>query len=752
MPYEEDLVRNCYEPKCWLRYLDHKRSSSEAEDTNFVYERALKVLPGCYKLWKAYLDERATMCLQKLTLVKDSDGYEEDVKKEFEFVNGLFERCLLYMSRMPRIWIDYIQFLMKQRRLTQTRQVINRSLQALPISQHQRIWEVALKFGQGLEGRCNLGLLRIWERYWQVAPRQSYYRQYLDLLMRLKQWDRAALVLLELAQDNGDEAGQHWEELCDLIMTHGDRVKNVDPERILRIALTTTAAQTNQSGVYWAALAMIHIRRRQFDAARQVYEEAITSVPSVRDFSIIFDAYSKFEESLLAADLDKRLHQQTESGDLIELDLRLVKLENLFIRRPFLVQEIRLRQHPNSVTEWSKYIQLTKKYGKDVVEAYERALTCLNPRRAKGDLPALWNEFALYFQPEDLQSAEAIFRKAVSIDDWASLDDHASIWIHFAEFKRSHEGIAAAIDLIGEAVSSSKTKKSGRLWNYLVDLEEARGTAPESVKAAYEQILALGLATLQTILNYALFMEETYGLDEAFRIYERGISIFGWPIAFDLWNIYLPKAIARWVPSGNLERIRDLFEQALQGCPETYLKPIYLMLVALEEQHGLPRSALKVLGRACKAVPPSDRLELYQLLLSKTIQQSGIVYARPVYESAISSAALPLEALYQLSLDWAALEARLGEFERARAIYGHAGSLADPRCCPALWEAWSAFEVAHGDETSFREMLRLKRAAQAKYMTAPTAFVPAAQPDEAGTEETDQKEIVNDEEIQLDLE
>jgi len=47
---------------------------------------------------------------------------------------------------MPRIWLDYCQFLMDQCRITRTRHVFDRALRALPITQHHRVWPLYLKF------------------------------------------------------------------------------------------------------------------------------------------------------------------------------------------------------------------------------------------------------------------------------------------------------------------------------------------------------------------------------------------------------------------------------------------------------------------------------------------------------------------------------------------------------------------------------------------------------------------------------
>jgi hypothetical protein len=52
----------------------------------------------------------------------------------------------LFIFQMPRIWLDYCQFLMDQCRITRTRQVFDRALRALPITQHHRVWPLYLKF------------------------------------------------------------------------------------------------------------------------------------------------------------------------------------------------------------------------------------------------------------------------------------------------------------------------------------------------------------------------------------------------------------------------------------------------------------------------------------------------------------------------------------------------------------------------------------------------------------------------------
>lgn len=59
--------------------------------------------------------------------------------------------------------------------------------------------------------------------------------------------------------------------------------------------------------------------------------------------------------------------------------------------------------------------------------------------------------------------------------------------------------------------------RSLRIWTLYVDLEESLGTF-ESVRAVYDRILDLRIATPQIIINYAMFLEENKYFEEAFKV------------------------------------------------------------------------------------------------------------------------------------------------------------------------------------------------------------------------------------------
>ena len=83
----------------------------------------------CVQLWKAYLAERREA-------VRGLPVTHRDVAA----LNNTYERALVTMHKMPRIWLDYLEFLVGQRIVTRARRTFDNALRALPITQHDRLW------------------------------------------------------------------------------------------------------------------------------------------------------------------------------------------------------------------------------------------------------------------------------------------------------------------------------------------------------------------------------------------------------------------------------------------------------------------------------------------------------------------------------------------------------------------------------------------------------------------------------------
>jgi pre-mRNA-splicing factor SYF1 len=106
---------------------------------------------------------------------------------------------------------------------------------------------------------------------------------------------------------------------------------------------------------------------------------------------------------------------------------------------------------------------------------------------------------------------------------------------------------------------------------------------------------------------------------------------------------------------------------------------------------------------------------MFTIYIAKATENYGLPATRPIYERALE--VLPDRQTAEMCLRFAALERKLGEIDRARAIYAHASQFCDPRTNPQFWSEWNKFEIETGSEDTFREMLRIKRSVQAQFNT-----------------------------------
>ncbi|CCM02931.1 uncharacterized protein FIBRA_05046 [Fibroporia radiculosa] len=498
----------------------------------------------------------------------------------------------------------------------------------------------------------------------------------------------------------------------------------------------------DQAGRLWTGLATYWVKRGEFDRAKMTFENGIASVLTIRDFTQIFDAYAEFSESLISAMMESLANPDDEEDEEdvketeAELDVKMKEFEELMDRRPFLVNDVLLRRNPNDVQEWEKRVALWGSNDEKVAETYGQALSTVVPRRATANFHRLFINFAKFYEEggttgeaeHDLDSARKVLEKATKVN-FKSVDELAEVWCEWAEMEIRHENYDDAIRVMQRAAAVPKNTKvnyhehslsvqmrlfkSLKLWSFYVDLEESLGTV-ESTKAVYDKILELRIANAQVIVNYAAFLEENKYYEESFKVYERGTELFTFPVSFEIWNIYLAKFTKRYGDS-KVERARDLFEQALEKCPDKFCKPIFMMYAAYEEEFGLAKRAMSVYDRATRVVADEDKFELFTIYIAKATGNYGLPATRPIYERALE--VLPDKQTAEMCLRFAAMERKLGEIDRARAIYIHASQFCDPRVNPKFWAEWNTFEIETGSEDTFRDMLRIKRSVQAQFNT-----------------------------------
>ncbi|CAI5516389.1 unnamed protein product [Closterium sp. Naga37s-1] len=852
--YEEEILRNPFSLKLWWRYLAARRDSP-ARKRYLIYERALVALPGSYKLWAAYLKERRA-AVRGLPANHAAHAA----------LNNAFERALVTMHRMPRIWLEYLSALVDDQKLvTRARRTFDRALRSLPATQHDRLWDPYLRFVRQ-PGIPIETARRIFRRFLRFDPLRV--EEYVEFLVEAQEWREAAERLASALNDEkfvsvrGRTRHQLWLQLCDLLTRHaevmhgdaggaggggavgsgsggGGGIGGSGTLKVDAILRSGIRRFSHEVGRLWTSLADYYIRRGLFERARDVYEDGLTSVMTVRDFSVVFDALAQFEESMLAAKLEltageeeeeaeeeaegedeedeeerewweeeeegvgegeeagagaeegarreedgqeqqqgegqtdkveqpkgkkltkqqllklQQLHQQKQQQKVqdganlakkqqknqkkkpldwmfraADADLRLARLEALMDRRPELVSAVLLRQNPHNVHEWHKRAKLFQTNPERQILTYTEAVKTVDPFQAVGKPHTLWVAFAkLYEKHGDLGNARRVLERAVQAR-LKAVEDVAAVWCEWAEMEVRHHNFHGARELLrratlqpsvavlrqaaaeGDERPQLRVYRSLKVWTLYVDLEESLGTL-ETTRAVYDRIIDLKIATPQIIINYALMLEEHKYFEDSFKVYERGVNIFKYPHVRDIWTTYLSKFVQRY-GGKKLERARDLFEQALESAPATDCKPLYLAYAKLEEEYGLARHAMAVYERAAQAVPEEQRMGVYELFIARAAELFGVAKTRDIYERAIESG-LPDGDVKRMCLRYAALERRLGEIDRARAIFVHASQLADPRSDGEFWEAWNAFEIAHGNEDTFRDMLRIKRSVSASY-------------------------------------
>ena len=216
--HEGEVLRNPYALESWYDYLQHM-SGAGAKERNIIYERALKVLPGSYKLWLSYTRERKEQ-------VRGRAATDEAVVS----VNETYERALVFLNKMPRIWMEYAEFLSAQPHLiTSTRRMYDRCLQALPILQHELVWPLYIKFVRG----CGVvdTALRVYRRYLKLKP--DALEQFVGYLLSVERYDEAAAQLThavnseDFVSREGKSKHEIWLQLCGLLSKHPEAVAGI---------------------------------------------------------------------------------------------------------------------------------------------------------------------------------------------------------------------------------------------------------------------------------------------------------------------------------------------------------------------------------------------------------------------------------------------------------------------------------------------------------------------------------------------
>lgn len=649
LEFETTISKNEDDLSTWLDYYGYKNSLPEVtfKEKVFILERAVRELPGSYELWEVYIDE----CAGK---IKNADYIKH--KKKFKVVNRLFERSLVLLSTSSSLWTKYLRFILdtQSSEVTLIRKVFNRSLLALPVSQHHFIWPLYIEFADMVGGPT--GCL-IYKKYMLYATPESLQGispdidtgldiTISDIISKIADFGciEYALTLIQELLVNPERYAMLPSSLLDLWLQFIDffilaskekekslNLRDLDFEFEQKVSFALKIFPDQISKLYLKLVEYFTLKDNH-SKVRYYFEKGLRDSLTVSDFTTLFESYLEFEENVLL-NLSNKLESGQYNKDLVlELDLRMYEFENLVASRKILLNDMMIRQNPNNLDEWFKRIEYYEKDNKltEMLTTYANALGTVNPLKAhsissskKHTLPKLWINYALFYGSKgDISTANLIFSKSVQ-SEFKSPDDLVELYITWSNMHLDRGNIDAAIDVLEQVCTGEENPyayndtsvkirhrvgKSTELWSHYIDVLEASVTdtddksSIERVCEAYDKAIDLKVASVLTLMNYANFLEEMKLVERSFTVYELGIQFFSDPkLRYQIWNVYLSKAMSF---IQNLERIRDLFEQCIfgmgsgaekSGCPGRLCKPLFLLYVKFEEQNGSYLSALRLL-------------------------------------------------------------------------------------------------------------------------------------------------------------
>ena len=477
-----DNIQNPYNFKSWW---DTLSSSKEAPFSirKKIYQVSLHYLPGSYKLWYHYLKEEREYVKSNYNIPN----------KHYEEVNRIHEQALIYMMKMPIIWMNYIQFMMEQNSITKTKIIFNKALQAIPITQHKKLWDIYIPWVESLIG-CHKSKIEIFKRYIKFNP--DYKEKFINYLIGIKEFNLAIHLIIEILNEENFYSKEnksqyyYWILLCQIINNYpedlnlGKYNKDLNVDKVIRHGIKK---YTDEVGNLWVTLANYYIKIGLIEKAREIFEEALEKILTPRDFSLIYNSYLNFEQEMMKQNLfynndinndnyeltDNKENKNLQSLELNELENALnelnikesddykkeekfkkekllekqsqdksnlqkfnfIRVNNLIQRRPFLKNSTILRRNPNNVSEWLKRIELMKEK-KDlnlIKNLYEECLNTIKINLAYGRLSEIYISYANFFEENNnIKKANEIYYKGCNLN-FKNTEENVNMWCLWCE-------------------------------------------------------------------------------------------------------------------------------------------------------------------------------------------------------------------------------------------------------------------------------------------------------------------------------
>ena len=752
-----DNIQNPYNFKSWW---DTLSSSKEAPFSirKKIYQVSLHYLPGSYKLWYHYLKEEREYVKSNYNIPN----------KHYEEVNRIHEQALIYMMKMPIIWMNYIQFMMEQNSITKTKIIFNKALQAIPITQHKKLWEIYIPWVESLIG-CHKSKIEIFKRYIKFNP--DYKEKFINYLIGIKEFNLAIHLIIEILNEENFYSKEnksqyyYWILLCQIINNYpedlnlGKYNKDINVDKVIRHGIKK---YTDEVGNLWVTLANYYIKIGLIEKAREIFEEALEKILTPRDFSLIYNSYLNFEQEMMKQNLfynndinndnyeltDNKENKNLQSLELNELENALnelnikesddykkeekfkkekllekqsqdksnlqkfnfIRVNNLIQRRPFLKNSTILRRNPNNVSEWLKRIELMKEK-KDlnlIKNLYEECLNTIKINLAYGRLSEIYISYANFFEENNnIKKANEIYYKGCNLN-FKNTEENVNMWCLWCEMNVRQKRYQDAYHII-KFICTNNANKYYK-YNKNIKLWSLYVDLEMNLNQNNEKQI---IYIYNKMIEYKIANIETIFnfiiYLESIKNYEKIYNIYEQSLDLFRWPNSYDICICYLVDFINHYKSdkTEIFRDIIQNIIilSGHLKIFYYIYAFYEEKYGLYNHCIDILKEASQNVKEEEKPEIHSVIIAKCAKYFGIGKVRLAFDDAMNN--LEKSYVLEIGLKYISIEIKLKEINRARGIFKYLGKLFNPdnkEYKEEFWEMWDNFEKIYGDSITYQEM------------------------------------------------
>lgn len=454
----------------------------------------------------------------------------------------------------------------------------------------------------------------------------------------------------------------------------------------------------------WMRYAQWELEQKEFKRARSIFERALdVDSTSVTLWIRYIEAEMKSRNINHARNLLDRAVTLLPRVD--KLWYKYVYMEEMLSNIPGTRQvfERWMSWEPDEAA-WSSYIKLEKRYGE-----FQRAREIFHRFTMVHPEPRNWIKWARFeeeYGTSDL--VREVFGTAVEALGEDFMDErlfiaYARFEAKLKEYERARAIYKYALDRMARSKSATLHKAYTTFEKQFGDREGVEDVILSKRRVQYEEQVKENPKNYDAWFDYARLEEVSGDVDRIRDVYERAIAQLPptqekrhWRRYIYLWIFY---AIWEEMESKDVERARQIYQECLKLVPHkkfTFAK-IWLMKAQFEIRQQNLQAARKTLGQAIGMCPKDKLFKGYVELELKLFE---FVRCRTLYEKHIEWNPSNCQAW----IKFAELERGLDDLERARAIFELAIDQQALDMPELLWKAYIDFEEEEGEYDRTRKL------------------------------------------------